>query len=214
MESREYPAKLSRMIVVVGIDFSEASRFALALAKNLVRTAGSLAELHLVHVLRMEAMPDAVAEVLPGLGPSVSSTMERTRKDLVDLCIATAQGTEARIVPHVILGETAEELSTLAGDVAADLVVVGAPPHSGLSQALHRPLSARLTELSPCCVMAAKPRRLAPTIEPPCPQCVTARRESAGKAMWCDRHSQRHIHPHRHYEYPPAFGLGTLNFRP
>jgi hypothetical protein len=39
-----------------------------------------------------------------------------------------------------------------------------------------------------------------PEIEPPCPECVAARRESQGQKLWCARHSERHyLTPHTYH---------------
>jgi hypothetical protein len=37
-----------------------------------------------------------------------------------------------------------------------------------------------------------------PEIEPPCADCVTRREATQGKDLWCARHSEHHIRPHRY----------------
>ena len=50
MEPIPHSAGPDRISLVVGIDFTDASDYALRLAENLVRSLGPLAELHLVYV--------------------------------------------------------------------------------------------------------------------------------------------------------------------
>jgi hypothetical protein len=59
-----------------------------------------------------------------------------------------------------------------------------------------------------CPVMVAGPRP-APepshviVIDPPCPDCVRRRAETANREFWCARHSENH-HLHRHHVYSYA----------
>jgi hypothetical protein len=52
------------------------------------------------------------------------------------------------------------------------------------------------------------------TIEPPCTDCVAVQEATNRAQLWCERHSTHHPHGRLHYETPPTFGIGSMNFRP
>lgn len=199
--TEQRPSEANRIVLVVGVDFTDSSDYALTLAKDLTRIAGSDAEVHVAHVIGPPVIPDAVADVLPGLG--IDSGAIRALQDRTGaLCLRLAEGTGMRFVPHVRIGETAAELADLAREVRADLLVVGARTRKGLPRALHRTLGARLARRAPCSVLTARAKEMEPEvkIEPPCEDCVKVRRESSGAVQWCARHSQHHVHAHQYFE--------------
>ena len=200
------PHASAGVVILVGIDFSEASEYALALAKNLVRPAGEHAELHVAHVMSMRTLPDAFADVIPSPNLGLSWVMDGARKRLVRMCLAAAEGVGTHVVPHVVLGNPVDELPLLAQDVRADLLVLGAHSRKGLARAFHSSLSARLTRSAPCCVLIARAKRPGPeaSIEPPCPECVDARQKGDGRASWCELHAQRHVRPHSQQHFPES----------
>jgi nucleotide-binding universal stress UspA family protein len=210
------PRVPSRIVFVVGIDFTEPSEYALALAKNLLMPAGTNAEIHVVHATIPAAAPDTIADALPSLGPGLTSTVEHTRERLVNACIDAGRGTTAHIVPHLVFGDAAAEIAELAREMKADLIVVGARARKGLAIAWHRSLSARLARRASCSVLSARPKELEPevAIEPPCPDCLTVRRESASEVLWCARHTRHHVHGHLHRGSQPTFVSGSWTFRP
>jgi hypothetical protein len=69
-----------------------------------------------------------------------------------------------------------------------------------------------------CPVLVVRPKdyhaRSGQEIEPPCPDCVATQKQTARATLWCERHSARHPHGRLHYELPPTFGVGSMNFRP
>jgi len=187
----------ARFRVVVSIDFSDASRHALEVAEAVVRPAGSTAELHLVHVTSPLYWPG----VVPSLGPGDADLFELMRTRLQETA-SSAQGTvEARVVAHVRLGEAAHEVASVAREIGADLIVIGAHRRGALSSALHRSMTSSLVRQAPCSVLTALPKdELAEAaIEPPCKDCVAAREASGGKDLWCERHAGHHVHGHLHY---------------
>ncbi len=199
--TEQRPPEASRIVLVVGVDFTDSSDYALTLAKDLTRIAGSDAEVHVTHVIGPPVIPDAVADVLPGLG--IDSGAIRALQDRTGaLCARLGEGTPMHFIPHVRIGETAAELADLAREIHADLIVVGARARKGLPRALHRTMGARLARRAPCSVLTARPKELEPEvkIEPPCEDCVKVRRESAGAVQWCARHAQHHIQAHQYHE--------------
>ena len=102
----------------------------------------------------------------------------------------------ARRVPsivHVRLGAIAEQIAALAGEISADLVVVGTHGRRGVRHLLIGSVAEKAVRLSPCPVLVVRAKNThvldnLPAIEPPCPQCVKAREESSGTEWWCEAH--------------------------
>jgi nucleotide-binding universal stress UspA family protein len=209
------PKPKGRVAVVVGVDFTDASAYALTVAKSLVRGAGSEAELHAIHVAHSPAVPGAVMGVLPDLGPMMTATTEEARTRLLDACHRAGDDSLAVVVTHVLFGDPVIEIADLAREVGADLIVIGARRRKGLSRALHRSISARLARRAPCSVFTALPKEVPAeaTIEPPCEDCLLVQRESAGSTLWCQRHASHHLRGHIHHGASDPFAVGSWTFR-
>lgn len=82
-------------------------------------------------------------------------------------------------------------------------VIVVAVDYSEPSElAFEKALAEGVARLAPCSVLVVR-RKIVPSptpvIEPPCPRCLTARRESKGD-HWCDQHRERQ--GQRHVSHP------------
>jgi universal stress protein A len=145
---------------VVSVDFSDASDYALELAKDLVRPARQQADLHLVHVASPLYWPVGAAPTLavPDVQEFVTSTCER----LIAACFPDGVDLSAAVAAHVRIGEATREISNLAREVQADLIVIGAHRRGALASILHRSMSASLVRHSPCSVLTAIPREHGP----------------------------------------------------
>jgi nucleotide-binding universal stress UspA family protein len=209
METPEPPVRLS---LVVSVNFTESSDYALELGKNLVRPYGAGAELHVVHVTSPLYWPVGVA---PVLAANDHSAAEVTRQGLLEMCSAVGGSVEARTVPHVRLGDAPHEIAAVAREVHADLIVVGAHKRMGLSSALHRSLLASLVRRAPCSVLTAirKETEAEAAIEPPCEACLVARQESQGTVLWCVQHGAHHVHGHLHHGGSGSLFDGSWTFR-
>jgi nucleotide-binding universal stress UspA family protein len=202
--------------IVVGVDFTQPSDYALALAADLARSGGTSAELTIVHVVAPTmVMADAMgggALQAPGEREKLE---EMLRERLASLCAETSKRAGVRAVPRVLFGEVVAELAHLARDLNADLIVVGARHDRGVAMAWHRSLSARLLRRAPCSVLTARPKEVTPEvkIEPPCAECLEVRRESGGTVEWCARHAVHHVHPHFHHGDPQSYVTGSWTFR-
>jgi hypothetical protein len=53
-----------------------------------------------------------------------------------------------------------------------------------------------------------------PGIEPPCPDCLETQNKTERAQLWCERHAAHHPQGRLHYELPPTFAVGSMNFRP
>jgi nucleotide-binding universal stress UspA family protein len=205
--------KEEQIVLIVGVDFSEASEYALTLAKNLVKPAGAHAILHLVHIASTPMFPAAFAGAPPSIEPTVDASLDWIKKRLEDM--GAAKDTLAAIIPHVRFGDPANELAELARDLRADLVVVGGHKRGALLSALHRSMLARLVRRSPCSVLTALPKEppVEAGIEPPCPDCLAIRRETSGTTLWCARHTGHHVHARLHYAAGDHFAVESWTFR-
>ena len=97
----------------------------------------------------------------------------------------------------------AEEIAQLAADLEADLVVVGTHGRRGLSRLLLGSTAEATVRLAPCPVLVVRPKavpEMGPRIDPPCPLCVEARRESGGNELWCEQHRERHGQRHTYHQ--------------
>lgn len=195
-------------VIVVGVDFSEASELAVQRAFEL-GAERSPAEVHLVNVVQT-------------YGPQVAYQMPVDASALAVLTIAearsrfTAYADEAlarfqagssarpsRVVVHVRFDSIASEIAQLAADLEADLVVVGTHGRRGISRALLGSSAEATVRLAPCAVLVVRPKALpepGPRIEPPCPQCVETRRVSNGAEFWCEQHRERHGQRHTYHQ--------------
>ncbi|MEO8902537.1 MAG: universal stress protein [Polyangiaceae bacterium] len=206
--------------IVVGIDYSESSALAL---REAVRLAKSHAQSHL-HVVHVTPVAPQIAQTLgladPSLGGNVmsSSPSELLVKEIaenlrtyVEQALA-AVANEVAVAPirwsiHVRQADPAHALAQLASDLRADLVVVGTHGRKGLARFLMGSVAEGVVRLAPCPVLVMRPigaqsEAAAQAIEPPCPECVEARRASGGQELWCDRHREHHNRAHTFHFTP------------
>ena len=189
-------------VIVVGVDYSPASDLALERAFELA-SAQPRAEVHVVNVVRLYG-----AEVLVE-GPAETS-------GLPTATLADATGLVTRYVEqrrqafggalgsvnvraHLRLEAPAQEIAQIAADLEADLVVVGTHSKRGIARLLLGSVAEAVVRLAPCPVLVVREKALPeqlPRIEPPCPQCLEARRASSGSEYWCAQHRERHGQRH------------------
>jgi nucleotide-binding universal stress UspA family protein len=190
-------------IIVVGVDYSDVSRLALREGLNTGLERASC-QVHVVHV-----DPD-ISEAAPQspTSPSVVEAAHRLRA-LVDeevTALRTASrpfvGKEMRVVLHVRTDAPGKEIAQLATDLQADLVVVGTHGRTRLTHVLLGSVAHAVVTLSPCPVLVVRAKQPphVPGIEPACPRCLEARKESGGRELWCEQHRQRHGQRHTFHQ--------------
>ena len=204
MESTDRP-----YVIVVAVDFSEASDLAVRRAFE-IGAEQARAEVHLVHVVQTYGPQVAYEMPIDASALAVLSLNEaRTRfRQYADQSLARYLGQNPtkkfeRVVAHLRFDAIAEEVAQLAADLEADLVVVGTHGRKGLSRLLLGSSAEATVRLAPCPVLVARPKAVPqalPHIEPPCPQCVEARRSSAGAEQWCEQHRERHGQRHTYHQ--------------
>jgi nucleotide-binding universal stress UspA family protein len=198
---------VSPFIIVVGIDFSELSARALDQALELA-TLHQGAEAHVLYVqsdawtgpLRGGALQGAL-----DADTGVHQVQKNAAEHVARMAASLDKTRIRRVVAHFREGSPAENIAQLAADLDADLVVVGSHGHRGLERFFLGSIAERVSRLARCPVWIVKPKDHAvegrvPQIEPTCPDCLTRRNETGGVELWCVRHSEHHLRPHR-YSY-------------
>jgi nucleotide-binding universal stress UspA family protein len=210
-EERPMPNSEKPYLIVVGIDYSEASDLALEQAFELA-AARPNAELHIVNVVRLygnQALIDAPTAAgfsaisLADANAQLDSYVQQ-RQQAYSASNPLAEGAGLRrVVSHLRLEAPAAEIAQLAADLEADLVVVGTHGRRGISRLLLGSVAEGVVRLSPCPVFVVRPKALpaeTPKIEPPCPRCVEARAASLGKEYWCEQHRAHHGQRHTYHQ--------------
>nr|PZN19843.1 MAG: universal stress protein [Pseudomonadota bacterium] len=201
-------------VIVVGVDYSPQGELALERAFE-IATERKNAEVHIVHVLQTVALMVPVeASVGPVADGSVLQNASEQLRKYADERLqafrarAAAEGRQGmlfeRAVSHVRLDAPAYEIAQLASDLEADLVIVGTHGRRGAARLLVGSVAENVVRLAPCPVLVVRPKSVetqVPKIEPPCPRCVEARRESGGKELWCEQHRERHGRRHTYHYF-------------
>jgi nucleotide-binding universal stress UspA family protein len=183
----------NRFRILVGTDFSNSARLALDGALEQVHLHEP-SELHLVSVI-----DDGSHHLLPESDrhATLTQAVERVRELLTaDFAATLARGVTPPQLPpilHVRLGGIAEQLTALAMEIRADLLVVGTHGRRGFRRLIMGSVAERTLRLAPCPVLVVRPKDVhgmdgVPAIEPPCPACLDAREKSEGARWWCAEH--------------------------
>ena len=192
-------------IIVVGIDFSELAGRALDQALELA-TLHAGAEVHVVYV-----RPDVWSGLASGASLETAvdtdTTVHQVQKNATEhvarMPASLDKSRIRRVVAHARSGSAAENVAQLAADLDADLVVVGSHGHRGLQRFFLGSVAERVSHLARCPVWIVRPKAhdgadRVPEIEPACPDCLEARRQTGGASLWCARHSEHHLRAHRY----------------
>jgi nucleotide-binding universal stress UspA family protein len=153
--------------IVVGVDFSEVSAEALRQAFGL---AGhhTRAEVHVVNVVRNFGEFVILESAQPSLyGVSLQEASERLR----EFAAAEQRRCEAargrpccgRVVTHLRSEVPAEEITHLASELDADLIVVGTHGRRGVRRLVLGSVAESVVRLAPCPVLVVRPPRELPT---------------------------------------------------
>lgn len=206
-----------RYEVLVGHDLEDGSELVLTAAGQLV-TSGQATMLHLAH-----AVPFA-PDVRDGLSALVDPSRDLTQRvaKALSLLERTADWLgpllKVPVKAHLIVGPPDDVLVGLAGDLKVDLLVIGTHARNRVTRALLGSVAQSVIHRAPCPVLVVRPLVNVPSreprIEPPCPQCLEARRASGGERFWCSRHSEHHPRAHTYWQTPDSFGVGSQLVRP
>ncbi len=158
-------------VILAAVDFSAASDLALERALELATEKPAVA-LHVVNVLPVyqvaaPAPGDETAGAFIGSLPSTTDAAEQLRKYTearVEAFRASHPyanlGFLDRVVAHQRLDVPSEEIANLAGELEADLVVVGTHGRRGLSRLLLGSVAEGTVRLAPCPVLVVRPKMI------------------------------------------------------
>lgn len=158
--------------VVIGVDFSEPSAYAIQEAVQLARWMPRL-ELNFVHVVA--APPDlhdaARIEALSERMEHIAAKFESFVRDVLFVFGSPDVG---ELAFHMRVGTPSRELHQVAVDTDAELIVVGADHSRGLRRWFHRSALSELLEIAHVPVVVARPKDFrglarSPMPEPPRP---------------------------------------------
>jgi nucleotide-binding universal stress UspA family protein len=197
-------------VILAALAFDETGESALREAAVLANQHPHC-ELHLVHVVREEATASSATELV---------TLE---KRLAHAPLAIQEYVEKiwselprKVVAHLRAGQPSRSILQAAVDINADIVVVGTHRRAGLKKLMLGSIAQEVLEHAHCPVLIALPKdytgkSLSDTIQPPCPDCIEARRTSNGEHYWCERHSRSYLKPH---VYEPTQSTRTASVMP
>jgi nucleotide-binding universal stress UspA family protein len=212
MPAQDNPPLRGRYVIVVGVDFSDASAAALQEAVRLTEQAQK-AELHLVHVIQVSTPSPTIA------GPvshqeAYAEQIDEAGRTLRVWLDPLRQG-RAWVAGHIRVGRPDREIAQVASDVGGDLVVVGTHGKRGLQRLLLGSVAESLVRNAPCAVLAHRARAAQAweLIEPPCTDCLAARVRTDRASLWCQKHSEHHARAHTYHESPEPYGIGSQTFR-
>jgi nucleotide-binding universal stress UspA family protein len=198
-------------VIVVAIDYSETGALALERALELGLEKPN-AVVHVVNVLPVyqSGVADATGTAWTGSLPTISQAaaelhayVEQKLGAFRSAHAAEDLGFLANIRAHQRVEVPSEQIAQLAADLEADLVVVGTHGRRGMSRLVLGSVAEATMRLAPCPVLVVRPKAVpapVPTIQPPCPACVEARKASGGQQLWCEQHRQHHGQRHTYHQ--------------
>ena len=143
---------MHRVVVTVGVDFSEASLHAAAVAANFSLTC-DVHELHVVHVIQPRGIcsVDDWADRGDALSPHRSIAQGR---ELDALCVSIEARCPVRAVAHALTGDPCLEIVGVATETGSELVVLG----KGTSRhVVMGEVAAEIERGAPCPVISVAP---------------------------------------------------------
>ncbi len=183
--------------LVIGMDFSELATLAFKQAMGFARAQPDT-ELHAVAVVEKES-----SQIVPAADRRTSfvEITDHMRERLLAECrdlLGENRDLLSRTIAHVRVGNIAEQLAGLAGEIGADMVLVGTHGRRGLQHLLLGSVAERTVRLAPCQVLVVRPKDIhvmdgVPAIEPPCPACIKVREETHGAKEWCGPHEAKPV---------------------
>jgi nucleotide-binding universal stress UspA family protein len=191
-------------VIVVAVDFTEAGARALRQGFELANSRGD-AELHVGHVGDLFGTTVMLELAAGGTPFTAEAAIEHLRayvqKQLAAFEWERQKIAFSHVITHLRTGDPATELTQLAVDLEADLVITGTHSRRGLQRLVLGSVSEVIVKLAPCPVLVARPKEAdrIPHIEPPCPQCVAERRRTQGQELWCADHRTRHGRRHTYH---------------
>jgi len=210
------PTLPATTVYLVAIDGSPCAERALEVASTLSGALGERGELHILHVLPI--VPPLAVMGAPPLMANAGELLAVGRTFLDRACATAAARFQGRVAGHLAAGDPWREIVQTASTLGADLVIVGTAGRKGVARLALGSVAERVVRHAGCPVLVVRPKdyhaHLEPGVEPPCPDCVETQKKTERAQLWCERHAAHHPQGRLHYELPPSFAVGSMNFRP
>jgi nucleotide-binding universal stress UspA family protein len=166
----------SHMVVVVGVDLTDVTEHLLASACDLVRSIDD-AELHVVHVIQPPPLLNLLVEPVRPTGVATRAHIESVRRQLQGFCDSLGSRSKARVVLHTPVGRTPDELTRIARETLADIIVVEVHDHT--RRVFHHSVVARIARTAPCSLLALRDPARGARKQTPAPQVTDGAMQSA-----------------------------------
>jgi len=141
-------------VVLVAIDFSVLSHRALAWAVEYARVVPC--HLHTVHVVDRRWKLSDLRTDLDALRAELVDVHDAAVAELAPLVGDDARGRVGSLHEHVALGDPAGEIVALAGELGADLVVIGSHGRDAMARLLTGSVAQKVVRDAPCPVLVVK----------------------------------------------------------
>jgi nucleotide-binding universal stress UspA family protein len=136
-------------IILNANDGSDPAFKALELALDLAKQNKS--ELHMASVEEVVSFPELIGEV-----ETERKNADHRYKQVVKRAKAMAREKDVRLETHVLIGHPLRSIVDLAGELGADLLVIGATGHSALYERMLGSRADRVVQLASCPVLVVK----------------------------------------------------------
>ena len=146
-ETSAHAPHAHELVITVGIDFTEPSRYALALARSIAKDHADV-RVHAVHVAPLPGMSDSMIHL------DVGRELERVKEECAPvLGDELVQCTRC----HVMIGQADLELVRFACDCGADLLILGQREKGQIERLITGWRSGRILRSATCSVLFAGP---------------------------------------------------------
>ncbi len=147
----------SRIVLVVGVDMSNVSEHLLTQTRALIRTVDE-AEVHVVHVVSPEPRILRVVRPRDAKDAGAVYEVERAQSVLERLSNSLVEHPGTRVIVHTPVGAAADELTRIAAEVGADILVIEAHEHDGRDplRVFRRSVVDHVASTAPCTVLTIR----------------------------------------------------------
>ena len=183
-------AKKSGPTLLVAIEEGDMTEQVLAMALAQAQLWPD-SHLHLAHVIAIPALAAATFARDTHTDAEARELRHSERRVLDDSAQLAREVLGPRVFTHLLAGPVASELSLLAREIDADLLIAGTHDPGPVKQLLFGSLAAPLVQHAPCSVLLvrAKPSSSRSEPAPLCVDCLRAQGASCGVIHHCERHA-------------------------